>query len=306
MLTYNNIRFIGVDHGYGNIKTANTVTPTGIIVSDTEPTFKTKTLFYRNRYYTFGEGHKDFISDKTSDDEYYAATLMGIAEELNLEGVSAADVHICAGLPLTWVKAQREDFRRYLMKNENVSFFYKDKPYNVHVVNCTVHPQGYAAIVDHIKDMNGLSMVADIGNGTINVMYMNGKQPVATRCYTEKMGVEQAIIAAQNGVMDNYGDLIDRTVIETFIRTGNANVSTKYFLCLQDSVIRYADRIMAVLRKYEYNSELMKLYVCGGGISIIQHFSEIEDKNVMYIDDVCAGAKGYERIAVKLAKRVSA
>lgn len=151
--------------------------------------------------------------------------------------------------------------------------------------------------------MNGLSMVADIGNGTINVMYMNGKQPVASRCYTEKMGVEQAIIAAQNDVMDNYGDLIDRTIIEAFIRTGYANVSQKYFLCMQDSVSRYADKIISVLRKYEYNPELMKLYVCGGGVSIMKNFTDVDEHGAVFIEDICAGAKGYERIAVKLAKR---
>ena len=134
-------------------------------------------------------------------------------------------------------------------------------------------------------------------------MYMNDKSPVASRCYTEKMGVEQCVIAAQNDVMDKYGVLIDRTLIETFLRTGNANVSSKYFMCLQDSAIRYADKILAVLRKYEYDPELVKLYVCGGGVSIMKHFSEVGEQGAVFIDDICAGAKGYERIAVKLARR---
>ena len=30
MRELNNIKIIAVDHGYGNIKTANTVTPTGV------------------------------------------------------------------------------------------------------------------------------------------------------------------------------------------------------------------------------------------------------------------------------------
>ena len=33
------IKIIAVDHGYGNIKTANTVTPTDITAYDTEPIF---------------------------------------------------------------------------------------------------------------------------------------------------------------------------------------------------------------------------------------------------------------------------
>ena len=33
-----NTKIIAVDHGYGNMKTANTVTPTGIKAYETEPT----------------------------------------------------------------------------------------------------------------------------------------------------------------------------------------------------------------------------------------------------------------------------
>lgn len=32
MQIFKNLRIIGIDHGYGNIKTANTVTPTGVSV----------------------------------------------------------------------------------------------------------------------------------------------------------------------------------------------------------------------------------------------------------------------------------
>lgn len=101
MQDFNNIKVIGIDHGYGNINTANTVTPTGVIVSDTEPTFDGNTLFYNNKYYRFGEGYKSFISDKTEDEDFYAATLMGIARELSREKINKANVHIAAGLPLT-------------------------------------------------------------------------------------------------------------------------------------------------------------------------------------------------------------
>ncbi len=37
MRELNNIKIIAVDHGYGNIKTANTVTPTGVTAYETEP-----------------------------------------------------------------------------------------------------------------------------------------------------------------------------------------------------------------------------------------------------------------------------
>lgn len=40
MRELNNIKIIAVDHGYGNIKTANTVTPTGVTAYETEPILK--------------------------------------------------------------------------------------------------------------------------------------------------------------------------------------------------------------------------------------------------------------------------
>ena len=40
------IKIIGVDAGYGNIKTANTVMPTGITVCDTQPIFSGSILEY--------------------------------------------------------------------------------------------------------------------------------------------------------------------------------------------------------------------------------------------------------------------
>ena len=76
-----NTKIIAVDHGYGNMKTANTVTPTGIKAYETEPIFTGNILEYNGIYYRIGEGHKEFIPDKAMDEEYYLLTLMAIARQ---------------------------------------------------------------------------------------------------------------------------------------------------------------------------------------------------------------------------------
>ena len=117
MQVFKNLKIIGIDHGYGNIKTANTVTPTGVTVYDTEPTFEGNVLLYDGLYYRFGEGHKPFISDKTEDNDFYAATLFGIAKELSRENIYEADVYIAAGLcggdRQTWRNERSKYARRY-------------------------------------------------------------------------------------------------------------------------------------------------------------------------------------------------
>ena len=50
MKHYKDFLIIGIDHGYGNIKTASTVTPTGITRLDGTPTFTKNTLFFEGSY----------------------------------------------------------------------------------------------------------------------------------------------------------------------------------------------------------------------------------------------------------------
>ena len=94
MRELNNTKIIAIDHGYGNIKTANTVTPTGITAYETEPIFPGSILEYNGMYYRIGEGHKEFIADKAMDEDYYLMTLMAVARELNICGIRTANVHL--------------------------------------------------------------------------------------------------------------------------------------------------------------------------------------------------------------------
>jgi plasmid segregation protein ParM len=303
MKTSSKTIIIGIDHGYGNIKTANTVTPTGIITYDSKPTFEGNILFYKDVYYRIGEGHKAFVQDKVKDNDFYVLTLAAIARELNQMGVTDANIHIAAGVPLTWVRTQRESFREYLMQNEVVRFMFRDKEYNVRFVGCSIFPQCYPAILEKLKYMNDVNMVADIGNGTMNVMYIRNRKPVESQCYTEKLGVNQFVINAQNAVMDKFGTKIDDSIIQSVIRRGTANIGKEYLDCITAVAKTYAEKIFETLGKYEYKSELMPLYIVGGGGCIIKHFGEYDKERVFIIDDVRATAKGYEKLAESMLKK---
>lgn len=61
MKEFNNTKIIGIDHGYGNMKTANFCFPTGIMAYDNEPLFTADMLVFGGRYYLIGEGHKEFV-----------------------------------------------------------------------------------------------------------------------------------------------------------------------------------------------------------------------------------------------------
>ena len=187
MRDFNGIKVIAIDHGYGNIKTANTVTPTGVTAYKTEPIFTGGILEYNDFFYRVGEGHKEFIADKSTDDDFYILTLMAVAKELNIAGIREADVHLAAGLPMTWIRRQRENFRGYILRNESAVYRFNGKDYRVRFVGCSLYPQGYPAIINRLGEFSGSNLLADIGNGTMNLLYISNRKPVESKCWTERL-----------------------------------------------------------------------------------------------------------------------
>ena len=303
MREFRKVKIIAVDHGYGNIKTANTVTPTGITAYETEPIFTGNILDYNGTYYRIGEGHKEFIPDKAIDEDYYLLTLMAVARELNIFSIQEADVHLAAGLPLTWIRNQREEFRSYLLQNLEVSYRFNNKDYHIRFVGCSLYPQGYPAIVNRLGDLKGTNLLADIGNGTMNILYINNKKAQESRCWTEKFGVNQCLIAAKNAILDRFGVKIEEATVEQVLRFKAADISAPYLNCITAVARQYVANIFSTLRKYEYNPDLMRLYVVGGGGCMIRNFGMYDESRVTILDDICATAKGYEHLALMSLKR---
>ena len=170
---------IGIDHGYGNMKTAHCCFRTGIMPIDgNEPVFSSDILTYDGKSYVIGQGHKEFTADKMLDQDYYILTLAAIARELHIRNMSSARVVLAVGLPLTWVSAQKESFRAYLMQHEAADFIFREAAYHVEFAGCEVFPQGFSAVAAQLRDFSGINMLCDIGNGTMNVMYINDRKPI--------------------------------------------------------------------------------------------------------------------------------
>ena len=63
------VMVIGIDHGYGNMKTATRCFPSGVARYDKEPIFQNNLLVYNGMYYQIGEEHKEFCAEKTQDED---------------------------------------------------------------------------------------------------------------------------------------------------------------------------------------------------------------------------------------------
>ena len=306
MRKHNNFYIIGVDAGYGNMKTARTIYPTGLVAMDTKPFFDGDILEYNGTWYRIGEGHKAYNPDKTADEDFYILTLASIAAELSTEQITEANVHLALGLPTTWTGRQREEYRRYMMRNPDVRFTFNDVLYSIHLTDCIVFPQGYAALVplmdndkrfNEFRQFTGTVMMADIGNGTMNIMRLVNGKPNDQHCWTEVLGVNQCVLTARKQMMDKYGIDMPESVIEQFLRTGTANLARELLDNLTDIVRDYVTGLFDALRVHGYDARLMKLIVMGGGGCLVKNFGKYDPGAVVFVDDLHASAKGYEYMA---------
>ena len=297
MKSYNKKVIIGIDHGYGNIKTANHIFRTGIISHDSEPPFTRNMLVYDGKYYSIGEGHKEFKADKQKDDEYYVLTLAAIAMELRDWRLTEADVFIAAGLPLTWVGEQKSEFAAYLMRNKEVSFIFDRVPYHIHVVGAKIYPQGYAAVAEFASRMRGVNMIADIGNGTMNTLTVINGAPQQGRMFTEKFGTHQCTLAVREQFSRKTQRELDEAIIEEALINGTANLSDDDLKIITDTAKEYVNGIFRRLREHGYDDKSTTLYITGGGGCLVKNFYKYDVSRVFFVDDIRAAAKGYEYMA---------
>ena len=185
------------------------------------------------------------------------------------------------------------------MQNETVSFRFNGNPFQLRIVSCKVYPQGYAAIVQQLADFDGEHLLADIGNGTMNLLYLTDSQPQENRCWTEKIGVNQCMIRAKEAVLRRFGSKISDSTVEQVLRTGTAKIDIDYLACIREVAASYAAELFAALRSYEYDPATTHLTIVGGGGQLIKHFGSYDPEQVTIVDDICAAAKGYEYMAYR-------
>ena len=295
---------IGIDHGYGNMKTSHCCFRTGIVPMDgAEPLFSSDILTYAGKSYVISQGHKEFASDKMLDEDYYLLTLAAVARELHIRNMTTARVVLAVGLPLTWVSTQKESFKAYMLQKQTTNFTFREVEYHVEFIDCEVFPQGFSAVAGQLRDFSGINMLCDIGNGTMNVMYINDHKPVPQQCYTEKYGVHQCVLLIRENLMRSHGVTIDEAMIERILRTGEADIAEKYMVVIRQTAEEYVSGIFRKLREHEYNPDLMKLHVMGGGSCMVKQFGKFDTAHVSFNHDVCATAKGYELLATERLRK---
>ena len=137
-------------------------------------------------------------------------------------------------------------------------------------------------------------MLADIGNGTMNVMYLQDGRTIEKKMWTEILGVKQCALLIHDAVLNKFQVELDESLLNSYLMKGRADVDEEYLTFMEDTAKTYVQSIFLKLKELGYNSKLMKLHFMGGGAKLVELFGEYEPARVSFNHDICANAKGFE------------
>ncbi|HWT74417.1 MAG TPA: ParM/StbA family protein [Mobilitalea sp.] len=293
----NKIEIVGIDHGWSNMKTTNSVFTSGVKEITTEPALFDNVVEFEGKYFKVGGKRLEVKDTKVTDENYYILTLASIGKELSRRGLRRANVLLSVGLPLTRFGAEKKDFIDYLMKRKEISFKFENVRYNVIIERVSVFPQCYAAVADRLGSFRREVLVVDIGSWTVDIMPISNQKPDIEQCVTLPKGLITCMRAINEQCVRQLGGQVTEADIQEVMMCGRSDIATKYLDVIQEGITEFARSIYFSLKEYGYNLETMPIIFVGGGATVMKLFGNIKQGDIKYIEDVKANAKGFEYLA---------
>lgn len=294
---------IAVDHGNSQCKTVHTVFPTGVVEISTEPAFKDNILELDEKYYSLVPKRFELKADKTEDQKFYLLTLVAIAKEMKMQGITSANLYLAVGLPPARFGAEKANFKKYMMQKREVNFKFEGIYYHIHIDKVGVYPQCYSAIVGNIKDYKQKRYIVDIGSWTVDVIAVQNFTYIEADCITLNQGIIKCIRDVNRECIRQFNYQIDEYDIQQVMTTGESTLPDKVINIVKKSIVSYVDSIYKTLLENGINPEIDRITFVGGGATLMKRYGNIESSNISFNLDINANAKGYEILMKKSLSR---
>lgn len=294
----NKIEVIGIDHGWSMMKSVSEVFVTGIKEITSIPALYRDTLEYKGKYYKAGTNRQEVKDTKTEDDSFKLLTYVAVAKELKRRGLTEARVFLAVGLPLTRFGAEKKDFIKYLLEEKDVIVSFEQVNYHIVIENMAVFPQCYAAVADRLSTFAKKTLVVDIGSWTIDIMPVIDRAPDESNCVTIPKGLITCIRSINEQCVRHLNGEVDESEIQLFMRYGTIDIDERYQKIIKEEIKTFVEKVYNSIREYGYNLSTTPIVFVGGGAVVMKNFGNYNQKNISYILDVKANAKGYEYLAM--------
>lgn len=179
--------------------------------------------------------------------------------------------------------------------NSNIySFAFEKERYHISIDNICVYPQCYAAVVDRIDRFPEKQLAVDIGSWTVDIMPIVNGLPDESACVTQPHGIITCIQQINKECVRQLNAEVDEYDIQKVMVSGGGDLPEKYRKIIIKEIRGYCRQIYHSLRELGYNMDLTQIIFVGGGAGVMKRFGGLEQKNIQYIEDVKANARGYE------------
>lgn len=298
---------IGIDHGFGFIKTRHSVIASGVAEFDAEPAFSKRLVEYDGKFYQVGCQPDGLAADKTSTEDYYIMTLAAIAEEMKAAGTTGAYVTLAVGCPLTRYGREKGQLESYLSKNTKITFKYEGVEYKVYgISHIYIYPQGYAAIVDRLAQIKGACYLIDIGTGTTDISPISSDKSIdLAKARTLQMGISNCISMINEAISREYQTELPVNVIIDVMVGRDAVLPPVIIALIEDVISQWCDMLLRTLHQNKIDYRLTQTFFAGGGAMLLSKYAKSIDPEktcITYITDVKANAIGYELLAAAQSK----
>lgn len=207
-------------------------------------------------------------------------------------------VELPVGLPPKHYGALYKKFGKYFVRPGVQRFTFNKREYLVQITKAAVFPQDYAAamtIYPQIASYNRVVTV-DIGGFTVDYLLLRGGKPDLSVCDSLEMGVitlYNRIVSRANSELDV---LLDETDIDTIICDKNSDYSNSVIKLVKQMTAQYVEDLLGTFRERGIDLKTGCIVFIGGGSKLLKPYLENTDKvgKCVFIDDICANAKGYE------------
>lgn len=298
-------QIIGVDFGYGRVKTRNTDEPTRVFAPmNSKPLIGAdRALFYQDTWYLEKRFAPNPIADRTRSEDYWLHTLQAIGRELeqrDLHGCS--DVVLGVGLPIGRAQSQADALREYLKRPGKQAFAIGDTEYEVSINEVFVISQGYAAalaMADQLEDVSEVHVV-DIGSWTVDTMTFYDRWGAPDSTDTYQMGALTCYARIARDLARQKGtNSVTRTQVETVLCGGKTSLPEETCNNIRALCAQWCEDCLGELERNGISMSSGRCIFVGGGSQLIKNYFYAANPDlfldVRFIDDLRANAIGYER-----------
>lgn len=286
---------IAIDHGFSTIKTSHFCFTTGISEID-EPITQENILWIDGKSYRVGAKRMDVLEDKTASDAFRLLSYVAIAMELDRLGLKKAQVILAVGLPIGRLGKEKESFRQYLMQKRELRFRFSGKAYIISIDNVIVYPQCYGAIVPELPTLKSEEIIVDIGSWTVDTLHLIDRLPDESGCGSDPNGLIPCMRHIDEECVKRFNTKIGENIIKDVMLTGSADINAAYIKVIEDELRAYTRSIFHIVREQGINVNVTPITFVGGGASLMKRYAGIDKKNIRYIEDIKANAKGYDML----------